>query len=89
MQVENYIIILGLAQREEKIDIRYKLLPEAAEAAIVIRDQQQHIVKNFSGLQPTPEGHLSFSIKEMEKGTYTCTTQIGIQEGLSINFTIT
>jgi len=88
MHVENYIIIISLLQKEDKIEIKYKLLPEAAEAGIVIRDAGNKVIKTFTGLAPTDNGLISFSVRDLPAGTYTCTTQLGVQQGVSLKFTL-
>ena len=88
MHVENYIIIITLLQKEDKIEIKYRLLPEAAEDGIVIRDANNKVIKAFTGLAPTDNGLISFSVKDLPSGTYTCTTQLGVHQGISLKFTL-
>jgi len=88
MQVENYIIILSLVKHADNLDIKYKILPEAAEGSIVIRNNEGDTIKTFSKLKPTNSGLVNFSTKELAAGKYTCTSIMGIQEGRSLNFTI-
>lgn len=88
MHVENYFIIITLLQKEDKIEIKYKLLPEAAEASLVIHNSAQAVVKTFTGLAPTDSGLISFSVRDLAPGTYTCTTQLGVQQGISLKFTL-